>query len=215
MVVSGNKINLWRFFAHDDATPARVTLSSDPFIFHTCSGASRCGEETVSLFGGAATSCRHPCLHFRPRHSRAVPLSLSEFIKKMKETSSNTRRGHQGYKKGSAAATSCRRAAGICTKRDQNSCFLFHCDVRLKIKQYLLPQWLIALDPRMRFRCVLEKSSVVRTQRRSLARVLCETEAHPSWEESKAFYFCGSLLSDRAAVSCKFHGAHSIAKCAR
>jgi len=36
---------------------------------------------------------------------------------------------------------------------------------------------------------------------------LCETEAHPSWEESKAFYFCGSLLSDRAANSFEFLGA--------
>jgi hypothetical protein len=112
-----NLINLWRFFAHDDATPAKVTPSSDPFICHTCSGASRCGEETVTLFGRAATSCRHPCLHFQPRHSKAVP--LSEFIKKEKKWKRRVQTRDAGKdKKGSAAAAaSCRRDWNLDKKR--------------------------------------------------------------------------------------------------
>jgi hypothetical protein len=123
-----NLINLWRFFAHDDATPAKVTPSSDPFICHTCSGASRCGEETVTLFGRAATSCRHPCLHFQPRHSKAVP--LSEFIKKEKNERGEFKHATQARIKKVAPPPPLPVAAtGIWTKRDEN-CFLFT-DVRL------------------------------------------------------------------------------------
>lgn len=116
-----NLINLWRFFAHDDATPARVTPSSDPFICHTCSGASRCGEETVTLFGRAATSCRHPCLHFRPRHSKAVP--LSEFIKKEKNERVEFKHATQARIKKVAPPLPV-AATGISTKRDRKPCFL-------------------------------------------------------------------------------------------
>lgn len=135
-------------------------------------------ERKLSLFGGAATSCRHPCLHFRPRHSRAVPLSLSEFIKKMKETSSNTRRGHQGYKKGSAAATSCRRGWNLYKKRSKLVFFIsLWCAPQNKAVLAAAVTNCAGSENAISLRA--GKSSAVRTQRRSLARVLMRNRSTP------------------------------------